>query len=183
MDKKLLGEKLRKTIFALIFVLLFLIACSQLQTINNVAISEPNWSRTTFEYEANASCHIVDGLPDKECSPGLTLNISLETACTSGYSATVRNVSQKTKNEVFKEYGIVRVKGDSYEIDHIVPLSLGGSNDIKNLFPQAELPHPGFRDKDRIEVCVRKMVCEGKVSLDDAQQMFADDWTKGLTWC
>ena len=30
-------------------------------------------------------------------------------------------------------------------------LELGGSNDIKNLWPEAALPTPGFHEKDAVE--------------------------------
>ena len=52
------------------------------------------------------------------------------------------------KEQVYAEYGIVSHTTGEYEVDHFVPLELGGSNDISNLFPEAASPKPGFHEKD-----------------------------------
>ena len=41
--------------------------------------------------------------------------------------------------------------GRTIEIDHIIPLELGGSNDIANLFPEPGAGAAGFREKVRLE--------------------------------
>lgn len=48
----------------------------------------------------------------------------------------VRNVSTKLKKRIYKTYGIAEEEQKEYTIDHIVPLSIGGSNCIKNLWPE-----------------------------------------------
>ena len=45
-----------------------------------------------------------------------------------------RNVSTRTKNEVCALYDVFDRK--KYTVDHIIPLSLGGSNSKKNLWCQ-----------------------------------------------
>ena len=47
-----------------------------------------------------------------------------------------RNVSAKTKDQVYKNYNVNLSDRILYTIDHKVPLFLGGSNDINNLWPQ-----------------------------------------------
>ena len=59
----------------------------------------------------------------------LTNNLTI--LCVSGYSATVRDVSESLKQEVYERDNIT--KSSKTAIDHIIPLCLGGSNDIKNL--------------------------------------------------
>lgn len=69
--------------------------------------------------------------------------------------------------------------GSTLEIDHIVSLELGGSNDIANLFPQrATLPgnQPGYRIKDKLENKVHDLVCAGQMSLSSARQQIASNW-------
>jgi len=43
----------------------------------------------------------------------------------------VRNVPAEMKREVYREYGIISHGPGDYEIDHLIPLELGGSNSIK----------------------------------------------------
>ncbi len=66
----------------------------------------------------------------------------------------------------------------TYEVDHFIPLALGGSNDIGNLFPEAAEPKPGFKEKDVVEVYLHDEVCAGHVALSVAQEQIATDWLR-----
>jgi hypothetical protein len=46
-------------------------------------------------------------LPDPHLTPGDVLTTDPTVICVSGYTATVRNVSQSVKNQVYKAYGII----------------------------------------------------------------------------
>ena len=98
----------------------------------------------------------------------------MDEICQQGYSATVRNVSEETKQQVYREYGIYQHKTGEYEVDHIIPLEIGGSNDISNLFPEAASPKPGFHEKDQVENYLRVQVCGHKMDLKQAQAALAD---------
>jgi len=63
--------------------------------------------------------------------------------------------------------------GSTLEIDHIVSLELGGSNDVANLFPERA---PGYHAKDKLENRMHDMVCSGQISLTAAQHQIAADW-------
>src|SRR5438270_11959324 len=80
-------------------------------------------------------CAVRGPLPDRRCSPGAVYSdATLAMICTRGYSARVRNVPESEKAAVYAEYGIPRTHFNRpYEVDHIVSLELGGSNDIANL--------------------------------------------------
>ena len=130
------------------------------------------------ERTKEADCQIQGSLPDHECSPGAVFkDATQEIICVSGYTKTVRNVSVSLKKKVFAEYGIAYpVPFGSYEVDHIVPLALGGNNDIANLFPEARQPYPGFQEKDVVENYLHEHVCSGEIDLAAAQVQIANDW-------
>jgi hypothetical protein len=63
------------------------------------------------------------------------------------------------------------------ELDHIVSLDLGGAPlDPRNLKLQPWAGPCNARQKDVLEIEMAKAVCEGDVSLVDAQREIARDW-------
>lgn len=129
------------------------------------------------EQTKNANCSAVGGLPDSACTPGdIFPDATRAQICVYGYTKTVRNVSLELKKEVYAEYGATyRYRGE-YEVDHLISLELGGSNDISNLWPEAASPTPGFHEKDQLENYLHDKVCNGEISLADAQKEIAGNW-------
>ncbi len=127
---------------------------------------------------ASSDCKINGVYPDHTCTPGAVFtDATTEDVCVKGYTATVRNVSEKTKKQVFEEYGIAYPQpAGAYEVDHFIPLALGGANDIANLFPEAAAPTPGFHEKDVVEVFLQEEVCSGHAALAAAQRQISTDW-------
>jgi hypothetical protein len=118
-----------------------------------------------------------DGLPDSACTPGaIFTNATKDIICKSGYSRSVRNVPTSEKDQVYAEYGITHHSAGQYEVDHLVSLELGGSNDIANLWPEAASPKPGFHEKDQVENYLHDQVCSGAISLKEAQIEIATNW-------
>jgi hypothetical protein len=120
-------------------------------------------------------------LPDRSCTPGAIdpavtqANIG-STICRSGYTTKVRppeSQTEKFKWEVAEPaYGQHDVPG---ELDHEIPLELGGANDARNLWVQAgPLPNP----KDAVEDALNRAVCDGTVKLRAAQAAIAKNWLK-----
>ena len=125
----------------------------------------------------SSGCVITNALPDKACTPGAIFSSATkDVVCKSGYSSSVRSVDETTKNAVFAEYGIVSHPTGSYEVDHLISLELGGSNDISNLWPEAANPVPGFHQKDGVENSLHDKVCSGAMPLITAQEEIADNW-------
>jgi len=50
-----------------------------------------------------------------------------------------RNVSSVLKAKIYEQYGIPEADRDQFTIDHLIPLSIGGSNDRSNLWPEAKV--------------------------------------------
>jgi hypothetical protein len=123
-------------------------------------------------------CQIRGPLPDPRCTPGAYFkNADRAHICKPGYTKTVRNVSAALKQRVYAEYAITQHSRSSYEVDHLVPLELGGSNSITNLFPEAAAPKPGFHEKDRLENTTHDAVCSRARALRATQRSIAKDWT------
>jgi len=80
--------------------------------------------------------------------------------------------SQKDIIVAYKNYG-VDIKNINYRLDHLVPTSLGGSNDIKNLWPQTIV---NFRLKNMVENDLFRCVCNGLMSLKEAQSILMLNW-------
>ncbi len=124
-----------------------------------------------------SGCKASGGLQDKACTPGDVFpGVTASEICQSGYARSVRNVSTSEKDQVYAEYGIASRTSGEYEVDHLVSLELGGSNDISNLWPEAAEPKPGFHEKDGLENYLHDQVCSGAISLQQAQQEIATNW-------
>src|SRR5512136_1012775 len=124
-----------------------------------------------------SGCAAANALPDAACTPGaIFADVTKDQVCVPGYSKGVRNVPDSVKNEVFAEYGIASHGPGEYEVDHLISLELGGSNDIANLWPEPAEPRPGFHEKDKVENYLHEQVCSGAISLQQAQAEIAGDW-------
>ena len=121
-------------------------------------------------------------LPDRRCSPGAYYSrLTKAVICSASFhTSSIRNVPQAEKYAVEREYGLpARLYGRTLEIDHIVSLEIGGSNNARNLYPEkANLPNgsPGYHVKDRLENRLHAMVCAGEIGLRSAQRQIASNW-------
>jgi len=119
-------------------------------------------------------------LPDPAVTPGKIRTADAKQICAKDFrTAPYRKTNASTKKKVYAEYGVEPDKGicrGGCEVDHLVPLELGGADDIRNLWPQPSQPAPGFHEKDKLENFLHRAVCEGKISLPEAQRMLMSDW-------
>jgi hypothetical protein len=124
-----------------------------------------------------SGCQVRGPLPDPDCTPGdIFPEATVSQICTPGYASSVRNVPTSEKDQVYASYGITTRTTGQYEVDHLVSLELGGSNDISNLFPEAAEPTPGFHQKDSVENYLHDQVCSGAWELRKAQIQIATNW-------
>lgn len=113
--------------------------------------------------------------PDLRLTPGKSLTTDLGLICRSGYSRTVRHTSQALKRYIYREYGITPFPG-GYEVDHLIPLSLGGADVAENLWPQSRNALWNTDAKDRLAFRLRQMVCRREIDAASAQRAIAQDW-------
>jgi hypothetical protein len=123
-------------------------------------------------------CYLRAGgrLPDPRCTPGsFDPTMTRAKICAPGYrTSTYRPPSSQTSRAkwyvVEPAYGQRNVSG---ELDHLVPLELGGSNDMTNFWVEAgKTPNP----KDTVENRLHREVCAGTISLHIAQLDIAHNW-------
>ncbi|MBV8867198.1 MAG: HNH endonuclease [Acidobacteriaceae bacterium] len=113
--------------------------------------------------------------PDPTVTPGATLPVTTQDICVPGYTKKVRNVPAAVKRQVYAEYHAVNTPG-AYEVDHLIPLELGGSNALQNLWPESYSIEWNARVKDELENRLHVLACDGTVPLDQAQHEIATDW-------
>ena len=141
-------------------------------------------TQTHFGVRTKTSgCVANQTLPDPDCSPGAVLTTDTNVICVSGYTQTVRNVPDSEKQQVFAEYGIPWSEHSGYEVDHIISLELGGSNDISNLYPESYTIQYNAHVKDSFENYLHSQICSNKIPVAVAQTEIATDWLKYyLAW-
>lgn len=176
---------MKRLAFLLLLLCLVLSACSGVyinvgpdntptsSATSSASTTAPQWGTRT----KTSGCVINGPLQDTACTPGdIFPDATKEQVCKSGYASSVRNVTTSTKNKVYAAYGITHHTTGQYEVDHLVSLELGGSNDISNLWPEAASPKPGFHEKDKVENYLHDQVCDGAISLKQAQIEIATNW-------
>jgi len=126
-----------------------------------------------------ASGCVLGAYPDPRCSPGAYYSkLTKAVICSPSFrTSSIRSVPESEKFAVEREYGLAPAHyGRALEIDHIVSLELGGSNDIANLFPERANANPGYHVKDKLENRLHELVCSGALSLRQTQRRIASDW-------
>jgi len=131
-------------------------------------------------------------VPDPTCTPGAinpTINVALlripsfRTACIRQQVTTERE-----KAQTYGWYGIAHPRNNSgrnqsCELDHLVPLELGGADTLDNIWPLCGPPGVTlaaryFKVKDRVEDYLAWRVKRSDMDLPLAQRGIATDWTQ-----
>lgn len=102
------------------------------------------------------------------------------TICVKGYTKSVRPAASYTngiKKRLMREQGIDISRIHEFELDHIIPLEVGGHpRNPSNLMLQPWEGTNGARAKDKLENRLHSYVCKGKLPLLEAQKCIAEDW-------
>lgn len=115
-------------------------------------------------------------LPDPALTPGAVLTTDAARICKPDYSKSVRHTSLALKKEIYREYGLEWQPGH-YEIDHLIPLGIGGADTRENLWPQSHYTHIWNADrKDRLEWKLHVLVCARQIDVAEAQRAIAANW-------
>jgi hypothetical protein len=114
---------------------------------------------------------------DIRLNPAVTQESVRETICVVGWTRLVRPSTAYThgvKQELLRALELPSDSAPRYELDHRIPLSLGGApyqRDNLELQPWDEAP-----EKDRKETCLSRAVCAGRLTLAAARERIWGDW-------
>ncbi|HXR75399.1 MAG TPA: hypothetical protein VN737_05455 [Bryobacteraceae bacterium] len=115
-------------------------------------------------------------------NPDVTPATIKETMCLRGYTKQVRPAVVYTngvKKLLMKRQGIDLSHIHEYELDHIIPLELGGHpRSLTNLQLQPWEGDTGAKAKDKLETRLHNAVCRGKLPLTEAQRCIAENWVR-----
>jgi hypothetical protein len=119
----------------------------------------------------------IRSLPDHALTPGAIRSVSVAESCSQQEEDLDPTVSTSVRKIVFQEYGIKVGKSDDYQVDYLINPQLGGTNDVRNLWPE---PYGSTvwnaHAKDALEDRLHRMVCENQIDLASAQRELATDW-------
>ena len=94
-------------------------------------------------------------------------------------TGTIRHIEQSERTQAFKIAGIDLKESGSYEWDHRISLTVGGSNHISNMILQSYKNKCNAHDKDKLEVKLHSLICHDKVDVNDAQELLYNHWKEG----
>jgi len=117
-------------------------------------------------------------IPNPDLTPGATLPVTRNDICAADMTETVRLVPARVAEQVFAAYGIHHPRPRDYELDYLITPALGGSDNIRNFWPQ---PYGATmwnaHVKDALEDYLHRQVCAGELDLAVAQSDISRDWT------
>jgi hypothetical protein len=111
----------------------------------------------------NAIAQQIAILPNHALTPGMVRTVDVEEICSSG-TRELRRWSRERDDRILAEYGLPEGPHPNWEIDHSIPLGIGGSDEDSNEWPQPRRSiEPVFNAelKDRLEYRLRQLVCSG----------------------
>jgi len=119
----------------------------------------------------------AEAVPDRGLTPGAVRPVRLQDVCSEGQSDKNRAVPVIVQQQVFQKYGLNRARAADFEVDYLITPELGGSDDIRNLWPEPYTSTAWTASvKDALEDRLHELVCQGHVDLYTAQREISTDW-------
>jgi hypothetical protein len=119
-------------------------------------------------------------LPDPALTPGDIASDDIKDVCFPGYDQDQGYLTPEDVRKTFDEYHVTTIQRQHrFVVDRLVPASLGGSGELRNLWA---MPLEAIRRKRFIEQTLQEQVCSGNISLAEAQRRMITDWRAAVTW-
>jgi hypothetical protein len=123
-------------------------------------------------------------VPIDELTPGVVASVDTAEVCglVEGRTYSERHRSERhDKYRFLLAYGYDVRQSARFELDHRVPLGLGGADVAANLWPEPWTGQMNAHDKDDLEKWAYRAVCLARtLPLRDAQAMFLGDWREAF---
>jgi hypothetical protein len=117
-------------------------------------------------------------VPDPTLTPGAVRTTDPVEICTHS-TREFRHWSREADDCILIEYGLPPGPHPEVEIDHLIPLGVGGADDDRNKWPEPRRniePQWQASEKTRLEWKLRDLICIGQLDVREAQRAVAEDW-------
>lgn len=115
--------------------------------------------------------------PNHAITPGAVRMVGLDELCTMPDDVLDPAVPPEKQRTVFNTYGLNARQAKAYQVDYLINPQLGGNDALENLWPE---PYHATvwnaSAKDALEARLHGMVCNGSISLPEAQRQLSTDW-------
>jgi hypothetical protein len=116
-------------------------------------------------------------LPSAFQTPGAKSKANEAQVCAADFEASVKPMAKWQRDQALEKYG-KRPEDFTGELDHLIPLSLGGTNDPDNLWPLPANKDMGPDQKKELDLKLHQLVCDKTLTLKAAQDAIRKDWVK-----
>jgi hypothetical protein len=120
-------------------------------------------------------------VPNPQLTPGTIRPVELQDVCAEADAEADKDplwqVPIAMQQAALREYGVSGSRAKDYELDFLIPPSLGGTDDIHNLWPEPDSKTVwNARAKDALEDRLHALVCAGDLDISEAQREISSDW-------
>ena len=116
-------------------------------------------------------------LPNSFQTPGAKSKANEAQVCAADFEASVKPMAKWQHDQALERYG-KRPEDFTGELDHLIPLSLGGTNELDNIWPLPPNKDMGPEQKKELDAKLHSMVCDKSITLKAAQEAIKKDWVK-----
>ena len=115
-------------------------------------------------------------LPNPKLTPGAVTTTNADDVCAIQPHSTVPALAAGVQTAVYDEYGYTTpIELNRYNLDWLVPYSLGGAGVEANIWPAA-ITGTGFYEKIDTDDALRQLVCRRELTLAQAQKALETNW-------
>jgi len=116
-------------------------------------------------------------LPSSFQTPGAKGKANDAQVCAADFEASVKPIAKWQRDQALERYG-KRPEDFTGDLDHLIPIALGGTNDPDNLWPLPSSKEMGPEQKKALDLKLHEMVCAKTLTLKAAQDAIKKDWVK-----
>jgi hypothetical protein len=114
--------------------------------------------------------------PKHQLTPGAVTTTNANKICNLPGRLAVPTIPTSVQSAVFDSYGYTTPAAQRKHIlDLLVPITLGGSVTVANIWPAA-VEGTGFFQKSQLDGILKNLVCRRQVTLTQAQHALETDW-------